>query len=513
MIQLMTFSMLTFLMERKRKCWSYETDNKNNVIENWKIWDRNVCKENEAYLINKDDLIKYADDLQGKTVICAKFDGELPKGISILMIDEIDTINIVNILQEIFSGYLKWMDACEKILTETNDINKVIELSSEYLDVELCMVDDDHMILGACKNSRFFCYDELGNKQDYMKLDIINMLTQEEEYRTVKEYKEVFIYPKDSLRKNDLEVSYCYNIFLDEEYYARLVMIVKTCKNLNGSQQFLRYIGHIFEKYFNEYSEHIIRGVGKKEFYENLKKLLLHEVVEEEVIKKVLNYKKWKISDSYRVFRMEYLSNISKAYYCKTLEQYFKNCIAVSIDNTIYCVQNLSITLENNDRLPDNFSIYLRECLCRAGISNTGENIFCLYQCKKEADIALDIGTQDKPSFWYYWFHDYMMEYFRKRIIGELNIERLVHPAFKILIDYDRKNDAELLKTLKYFLECNENSTHAAKKLFIHRTTLIHRMDKIKKLTGLDLNHKYDKLHLRLSFYLLETDATFCSEM
>ena len=47
--------------------------------------------------------------------------------------------------------------------------------------------------------------------------------------------------------------------------------------------------------------------------------------------------------------------------------------------------------------------------------------------------------------------------------------------------------DAETLFTVHAFFENNLNVSETARKLFIHRNTLVYRLDKIKKLTGLDL--------------------------
>ena len=49
--------------------------------------------------------------------------------------------------------------------------------------------------------------------------------------------------------------------------------------------------------------------------------------------------------------------------------------------------------------------------------------------------------------------------------------------------------DIELLNTIEQFLQCDLNLSETAKKLFIHRNTLIYRLDKIKKETGFDIKN------------------------
>ena len=47
--------------------------------------------------------------------------------------------------------------------------------------------------------------------------------------------------------------------------------------------------------------------------------------------------------------------------------------------------------------------------------------------------------------------------------------------------------DQETLFTIQRFFENNLNVSETSRKLFVHRNTLVYRLEKIKKLTGLDL--------------------------
>ncbi|MBQ1260577.1 MAG: helix-turn-helix domain-containing protein, partial [Clostridia bacterium] len=47
--------------------------------------------------------------------------------------------------------------------------------------------------------------------------------------------------------------------------------------------------------------------------------------------------------------------------------------------------------------------------------------------------------------------------------------------------------DRETLMTVQSFFENNLNVSETSRKLFVHRNTLVYRLEKIRKLTGLDL--------------------------
>lgn len=65
------------------------------------------------------------------------------------------------------------------------------------------------------------------------------------------------------------------------------------------------------------------------------------------------------------------------------------------------------------------------------------------------------------------------------------------------LMEYDEKNGAELIHTLKYYLQNNCNLIKTADALYIHRNTLIYRLNLIKRT----LNHDLDCSLTRMSLF------------
>jgi carbohydrate diacid regulator len=59
--------------------------------------------------------------------------------------------------------------------------------------------------------------------------------------------------------------------------------------------------------------------------------------------------------------------------------------------------------------------------------------------------------------------------------------------------------DQETLFTIQRFFENNLNVSETSRKLFVHRNTLVYRLEKIKKLTGLDLREFDDAVVFKLA--------------
>ena len=69
---------------------------------------------------------------------------------------------------------------------------------------------------------------------------------------------------------------------------------------------------------------------------------------------------------------------------------------------------------------------------------------------------------------------------------------------------YDEENNTELLHTLNVYLSLERNALQTANTLFIHRSTLFYRLERIQKLTKLNLDDAKIRLVLQLSFAMLK---------
>ena len=71
------------------------------------------------------------------------------------------------------------------------------------------------------------------------------------------------------------------------------------------------------------------------------------------------------------------------------------------------------------------------------------------------------------------------------------------------LREHDRARDSDLVRTLKTYFTTGTNASEAADRLFLHRNSMLYRLERIQALTGLDL--KDDRVALALQLGLLAT--------
>jgi len=88
-----------------------------------------------------------------------------------------------------------------------------------------------------------------------------------------------------------------------------------------------------------------------------------------------------------------------------------------------------------------------------------------------------------------------------ERLLQELARGRALQPFRALvepLVEYDRERRSDLVKTLKVYFEAGANASEAADRLFLHRNSLLYRLSRVEKLTGLDLKDPRARLALQL---------------
>ena len=66
----------------------------------------------------------------------------------------------------------------------------------------------------------------------------------------------------------------------------------------------------------------------------------------------------------------------------------------------------------------------------------------------------------------------------------------------------DPQLDPETIQTLETFFELDCNVSETAKKLYVHRNTLLYRLDKFKQESGLDVRTFNQAVHVKIALQL-----------
>ena len=119
----------------------------------------------------------------------------------------------------------------------------------------------------------------------------------------------------------------------------------------------------------------------------------------------------------------------------------------------------------------------------------------------KEARMALDVGR--------IFFEEQNIIAYSQLGIGRL-IYQLPIPLCKMFIKeiFDGKSpdefDEEILTTINKFFENSLNVSETSRQLYIHRNTLVYRLDKLQKSTGLDLRVFEDAITFKIALMVVK---------
>ncbi|MDL4842225.1 PucR family transcriptional regulator [Aquibacillus rhizosphaerae] len=119
------------------------------------------------------------------------------------------------------------------------------------------------------------------------------------------------------------------------------------------------------------------------------------------------------------------------------------------------------------------------------GIGKMTRELQSIPQSYETAKEAIKIQNQAKieNEIFYENLHIYRLV---SSLSKSINLTDYIHEYIGPVIEYDESHNSELLYTLQVFLESNGSKNDAAKRLYIVRQTLYHRLDKLKELLGDD---------------------------
>ena len=133
---------------------------------------------------------------------------------------------------------------------------------------------------------------------------------------------------------------------------------------------------------------------------------------------------------------------------------------------------------------------------CVVGVGSIAKNVSDLINSFRCAQVAIEVRNvfDSEQSIALY---------------NQLGIARLIYQLpvtlCKIFLEEVFKKctidsiDNDLMFTVNKFFENSLNISETARKLFVHRNTLVYRIEKIKKLTGLDLRNFEDAIVFKVS--------------
>lgn len=191
-------------------------------------------------------------------------------------------------------------------------------------------------------------------------------------------------------------------------------------------------------------------------------------------------------------------------HYCHQLSNTFPNSITGLMGDRF-------VTLISTDDFPyftpavrDRFEVFLTMNKMKAAISYAFTLLLdadsFLEQCMSHLDHLLTTYTEHPYGLYSEYYIRHLAELSGKYDTAKASI----HPSILRMAEYDAQNQTNYLETLRTYFAQNRNAPAAAKALFIHKSTLFYRFNKMSALFQIDFENKDALFAYEFSLHMMD---------
>jgi DNA-binding PucR family transcriptional regulator len=168
-----------------------------------------------------------------------------------------------------------------------------------------------------------------------------------------------------------------------------------------------------------------------------------------------------------------------------------------------YSIIRLKTWLEDFARhMRNEYDVYLS-----IGVGNACQHLSDYRRGFAEANEALQMGqdlneqngNESKRQPFVTHFNDLGVYRYLYKIAHMDDLRDVYQDQIAHIVNYDRRKNTDLLDTLETYLECAGNLTRTADRLFVHRNTLIQRLERLQSLCDIDLQERSNWLTLQVA--------------
>lgn len=436
------------------------------------------------------------------TYICRKMPAlSNPRKTTVLLLkDRVNDSELYNDLQEIFDFYEDWSTTCMQNVENFQDFRSLINTTYQMLHIPLCLMDNQFSIVVQAQDPH--SSNILFGKNGSISIDVVNDLISNPHLRHLETTRGELDFDYDQNYK-------LYNFYYHERYSGRLIMELpdqeyteRESLILNQLAEYIEYLLHRFGSFHStSKTQNLLRNF--------LTESLSGRVPQPQDLVRLQQNTGWIEEHNYMIISFLPEHRLKKELYppylISQVEELWTDSCAIEHDGNVVMIVNLSINGQKD--LADFYqtlAYMVRDGLMIAGCSRIFHNLKDVDIFYHQSRFAIEFGQKKDSTRWYFRFNDYALDYLLSYGTGLFKPEQVCHPVLLQLQEHDQIRQTSYYITLFTYFESQFNMSHAAQKLFIHRSTFISRMERILEMTKLNLADYDTRLYLEVSFRILE---------
>ena len=396
---------------------------------------------------------------------------------------------VFNAIQRVFLRYGAWEDELRAILIDSGDVTQMIRVTSELMD-ECVGICNKELKIVSFHNPR----PQTEVSFTHLSGDGVRMFLDSHPKNVSQRAPFIF--------QGDGSATYCLNIYKNDEYLGVLTLPDMYHELTRGRMLV-----------FDHFYEYLYRAIDRLSIEEdsglvNLKmvfrSLLAEEPVAEDDLRKVIQPRSGKTMWVCLAARLtEPMKKLPAEYFCKQIEASDEQVVAVESNGFIAMVLPVSDQTQVRNLDPSLVGV-VQKLFGRAGASIAFNNLSNSRTYFRQAVAALRTAEMRGSAEPMAHFGDWSFEYILDSCTGEFTPKYLLPKELLELRNRDKgPGDVDYWDTLKRYLDNGMSASATARDLYIHRTTLQYRIDRIAQ--AIDLSSPAARLYTHFCIYLYES--------
>lgn len=408
----------------------------------------------------------------------------------------------MNDMQEIFDTADGWERKIHDLMLEHAGMERLLQVTSEFLQNPLTVIGLDFTFVAEAGSKylppRARLYTDEGLNVEY-----VNALLQNETYREMADTHETVMFPA--------YISGCRsmnrNLFVDEKATHRLILTECRVEITQGVICVLDILSEKLEFLLAHEEE---ETDPDRDIEQIFVRVLSDRTADYMQISRELSELGWGGNHEYMclILQITYLNqqNLSTKAICRYIKKKLGDSVSFLYQDEIVVFFDLTRLGMNQEEVAGKLVYFIRDTYLKAGYSRVMTGHMNLRRQYVQAKTALDVGSRKKPYLWIHYFSQVAMTYILEQATKRLPGTMICHEGLLELKKHDEENQTKYMETLRVYLEQHLSATQAARELFIHRSTFLYRLDRIREILQSDLDGPEEIFYLELSFRLLEQE-------
>jgi hypothetical protein len=431
-------------------------------------------------------------------IITGGYDVELIRGFEAVFIAEegASVTALHNAVQGVFEHYDHWSDELRAVLNMGSNVQEMIDIGTRALENPLILQDSNFSVIAV--SSAYAGNPKLAPILDSNNIPYM-MMAERTNYDRPDERSSVV--PLQITGRHALYQ----NIFQQGRFQYRLLVLEMGEEFHPSTATLLEFISNYIQLAIGFV---IDESKDAQALPFVMKSILSGEYKDMGFIEQRLGEFGWQSEHDYvcaKIYaELADYRNRTMRFMSDRLGVIFPEACIFEYENGIAALFNLSKSSFDTVNIEKSMKGFLQDNNMKAGLSIEFSGFTYLRQYYMQAGVALRLGPKIKPYQWLHRFADVRELFILESCTEKLPARMICEQGLLKLREYDERHHQDLYHTLYVYLKCSRKAQAAARELYIHRSTFLYRLDRIREIMGSGFESDGSEWYLLLSYKLLE---------